>query len=94
MNERRVKIVRFDAALLVDVFNWWLDPPDFLALPVCEEIPSDAVVQSVNANWNSRSIDLLISHPSFPVVPSGAMPPQAPELITEFRHIAIKKTAQ
>ena len=44
MEARRVKILRMDANLLIDVLTWWRDPPHFLALPITEELPEDCEV--------------------------------------------------
>ena len=88
MKNQRVKIVRLDANLIVDVLNWWRNPPDFLALPVCEELPSDIEVLAVNANWAARAIEVIVSHPTFPVVESHVIPPVVPGIVTEFRHVS------
>ena len=82
---RRVKVVQLDANCIVDILNWWRSPPDFLALPTCEEIPEDVEVVSVYANWMSRTVEVMISHPSFPIVPEGMLPEVIPGLFTEFR---------
>ena len=90
-DQRRYKIVQLDMNLMVDMLNWWRNPPDWLALPICEEIPHDAKAISVDANWRTRSIEVLIGHESFEPVPDASAPPVVPGLISELRHVKTKE---
>lgn len=90
MKENRVKILSIDQHLMVDILNWWIKPAGVLKLPITESIPEDATVISVNANWSRRTIEALIKHPSFDVVPNGEMPPMIPDYVTEFKIIHFK----
>lgn len=85
----RVKITSLDCRLLVDVLNWFRNPIGWLALPIMPELPEDVRVVSIRANWECRTIDALVSHPSFDYVPPGTFPPRIPGLITEFRVVPI-----
>ena len=90
-NENRVKILRVDAKLIVDILNWWRNPPGFLTLPLMESIPEDSVVVSVHADWSRGTIEVLIQHHSFDIVPRGEMPPIVPDHATEFRIISFNE---
>lgn len=90
IKENRVKMLNIDQHLMVDILNWWIRPTGVLKLPITESIPEDAIVISVNANWSHRTIEALIKHPSFDVVPPGEMPPMIPDCVTEFKIIHFK----
>lgn len=72
--ENRVKIISFEEDFLVQVFNWWRDPPHWMALPVTDELPSDCHVVRVTACWERRCLEALVASKEFPVCPSGDIP--------------------
>lgn len=84
---RRVRILSISPKMMVDLMNWWIQPPDFLALPVTEEIPEGVRVVSVNSNWHTNCVELMIAHESFDVVPCGEQPPRVTSRVTEWRHV-------
>jgi len=43
-----------------------------------EVVPEDVDVISLNADWNSTSIMILVAHRTFDVVPPGTEPPIVP----------------
>jgi len=75
----RLKIVSCDLSLILAVFEWCRTREGFLALPVTDEIPADVEIVSVQGDWSTRSIRLMIRHPSFDVVPGGMIPPVVPD---------------
>lgn len=89
MRERRSKIAKLDPHLIIDILNLHLQMPKVLALPECAEIPDDAVVTSITADWFQRVILAEISHPSFEPVPDGEEPPRIPGLTESWRTIEL-----
>lgn len=85
--ERRVKILSLNERMLISVFNWWRDPPHFLALPVTDALPEDCVVIRVAVAWERRCIEALVASAHFPVCPDGEFPERIPGMITEFRAV-------
>mgnify|MGYP005610140499 CR=1 FL=1 len=75
MKTRRLKILRIDERVIIDVFNWRLRPMGYLNIPVCEAVPADAVVERIQTHFLSATIEALISHPSFDEVPDYEIPP-------------------
>ncbi len=73
---RRWKIVHCDPQLFLMLLNWCRNPMKIVGLPNPKNpIPYDCDVISVNACWERRSIDVIISHSSFDIVPAGARIP-------------------
>ena len=87
---RRIKILQVDPQLILEIINWCRNPPDWLVLPITEEIPEDAVVVSVSNNWANRTMEFQIHHPSFDFVPAGQVPPTIPNACHEWRRIDVK----
>ena len=83
----RVKIVGIDEHLLIDVFNWWRNPPGWLRLPVTDELPGDCEVLRVWTNYERRCIDLLIYSESFPVCPDMDIPERVSDDVAEVRAV-------
>ncbi len=74
MKDRRVMIVSVSAEVLL---NLLADPSaEYLQRVRFAGLPEGCEVQSVRGNWGCRTIDLLVSHPSFPEVPDGEYPPR------------------
>lgn len=86
--ERRVKIVSIDPQFIVDVFNWWRNPPHWLALPVNDALPKDCVVVSVSVSWERRCIEAMVASKEFPPCADGDLPERIPGMMTEFRSIS------
>lgn len=82
--ERRLKIVRVHPHLIVDLLNQARNPCKYLRVPTGEQIPDDAVVISVHADWSSGMIELMIADDSFEAVADGEKPPIA-GLISEWK---------
>lgn len=81
----KIKVVSIDAKMMAEVFNWWLNPPTFICLPVTEELPEGTIVVSVHTDWSRRTLDAIVFHPTFDEVPVGVQPPMVASLVTEFR---------
>lgn len=77
---RRLKIVSLDPHFLIDVLNWAAsgNMAEIIGVPVCQEIPADAEVLSVTANWSTRRIEAMVTHSTFAEVAEGAIPPIIP----------------
>ena len=73
--ERRFKIASFDQQLLVDLWNWHQWQPDYLALPITEELPEDCEVVQVQYNWPARTIEFMVCSEQFGPVAEGCIPP-------------------
>lgn len=84
--ERRFKIASFDQQFLVPLFNWHRWQPDFLALPITEELPEDCEVIQVNYNWACRTIEFMVCSEKFEPVEDGCIPPVVNEIF-EFKHL-------
>lgn len=72
LKERRFKIISLDRDFLIDVLNWWRNPPGWLRLPICDELPADCFVVSVGANWERCSIEAIVCSESFGPTMEGA----------------------
>jgi len=86
-DKRRIKIVRFDPNTLIQIFHWQRKPPHFIALPIRDDLPEDVEVISINAEWRSRTIEVMVWHPTFKIVKLGEMPPYIPDVYEEFRAV-------
>jgi hypothetical protein len=87
LEERRLKIISIDQRFLVDVLNWWRNPPHWMALPITDELPEDCVVVSVSLSWERRCLDAMVASREFPVCPEGGLPERIPGMMTEFRSV-------
>ena len=83
--ESRVKIVTLDQQLMIDTLNWWRTPRQAIALPIAPDIPEDAVVLHVSANWERRCLEALIASPQFDRVPDGELPQRLSGVVKQFR---------
>ena len=75
-NYRHLKIVSIDPDLILTILNTGNNPHEFVALPICPEIPEGTHVVAVKANWERRCIDAVIEHPSFPIPSPGETIPR------------------
>ena len=74
--ERRVRILRVEEHLIVDVLNFSTSGPGFaLGISCFDPLPRDVVIERVAHNFLFRAFDLIVSHPTFDVVPDGMEPP-------------------
>lgn len=67
---RKLKLFCVTRDLFKIVFNAGVNCT-FLYLPVTDEIPDGAVVESVHEDWTRDSWVLVVSHDSYPEVPEG-----------------------
>ena len=89
-DERRLKILSIDQRFLVDVLNWWRDPPHWMALPIMDELPEDCKVVSVSVSWERRCIEAIVASKEFERCEDGAMPERIPGMLSEFRSVPFK----
>lgn len=82
--ENRVRILKLSPEMLVDIWNS-LSPAGhmFLQLPVTEQLPEGTKVLCVNGNFETQTIDVIVTHESFSPVPFGERPPELPPM----RHV-------
>lgn len=83
MPERRACIFPLPVDYTVDLLNCngLLPPWEVLSLPVLRgPIPADAKVLDLCNNWECRTIDVRLEHPSFPVWEDGAICPRNNDL--------------
>jgi hypothetical protein len=86
-HKNRVKIISIDERFLIDVLNWWRNPPHYLALPITEEMPEDCEVLRVWVNHERRCIEALIYSRSFPECGVEMIPQRIPGTLTEMRRV-------
>ena len=85
-DERRFKIARFDHQFLFELFNWHRWQPEYLALPVTEELPEDCEVIQVHYNWAARAIEFMVCSEKFEPVAPGCEVPRVRELL-DWKHL-------
>lgn len=73
--QQRLKIIRMPQPLLLNVFNWWRNPPGYITIPVADELPEDAEVISVHENYAARAIDIIVRSDEFEVSAECALIP-------------------
>jgi len=91
--ERRLKILRVDPRYIVDLLNQATNPQRFMRIPAGEQIPEDVVVVSVNADWSSNTIELLLAHDTFEPVQLGLSAPVV-GLLKEWRQVDLLEVAK
>jgi hypothetical protein len=76
-DQNRLRILRVNPLLIVEILNWCRKPSlnRIIAIPTVGEIPEGCEVVSVAPEWSSRSLQIMLRHPSFDVVPPGAPVP-------------------
>lgn len=80
-DERRVRIVYVREDLIVSILNAGrAGGPGMIAVPDFPELPEGFVVERARHCWEHRAFALIVSHPSFDVVPDGAPVPDWPGL--------------
>lgn len=72
---RRVKLLYVPAGKIVELLNLYRTQPGYIQLPTGEELPDGYEVLEVYGETHRSCMALLIHHPSFPIVPPGAIPP-------------------
>lgn len=81
-NESRFKILKLDYRYILEVFNWWKNPPYCFQLPATD-LPSDCTVVEVSIDHSTRTFDLCLCSSEFPVVEAGfAIPAIYPDYAT------------
>lgn len=90
IGERRLKIVSIHRRFLIDVLNWWRNPPHYVALPITDELPEDCVVVSVEASWERDCIEAMVTSKEFPPCPEGEVLDRIPGMTTEFRVVSFQ----
>ena len=83
----RVKTLSIDERFLIDVFNWWRNPPAWIGIPVTDELPEDCEILRVWANHERRCIEALVYSSHFPICDDEAIPERIPGTLREVRAI-------
>jgi hypothetical protein len=91
--ERRLKILRVDPRYIVDLLNQAKLPTQFMQIPAGDRIPDDVVVISVNADWSSNTIELLLASEQFEQVLDGKVPPEI-GLLKEWKVVDLREVAK
>ncbi|KFO67847.1 hypothetical protein ER57_07910 [Smithella sp. SCADC] len=90
-SDRRFKIISFDQQFLVDLFNWWRNPPHLLALPITDELPADCEVVSVSVSWERGCVEAIVHSKEFrPGIPGEEIERLA-GWFTDLRTVKISK---
>jgi hypothetical protein len=90
-SDRRFKIISFDQQFLVDLFNWWRNPPHLLALPITDELPEDCEVVSVSVSWERGCVEAIVHSKEFrPQIP-GEQIERILGWFSELRTVKISK---
>src|SRR5688572_1918600 len=74
----RLRIVQVGMRMILDFFNpRLLSGGDAVAVRFSKDaqLPDGCEVGSINGNWGRRTIEAIVEHPSFDVVPDGCEPP-------------------
>jgi hypothetical protein len=90
--ERRLKILRVDPRYIVLLLNQAKLPVRFMQIPTGDKIPDDVVVISVNADWSSNTIELLLASDQFETVEDGQVPPEI-GLLKEWKVVDLREVA-
>ena len=88
-DENRIKILSIDQHFLIDVLNWWRDPPSWMALPITDELPADCYVVHVSVSWERRCVEAMVCSKEFPMLPEGQIPERIPGHISKFRKVEL-----
>lgn len=88
--DRRVKILSVSADLVKQFFFCQLELPQWVYL--CRsQLPPDARLVSVHANWASGAVEFMVRHPSFPPVPEGEVPPYLTDVPMAWERFELKE---
>ncbi len=91
--ERRFAIIEVDSRYIIDLLNFVSDPSDCLQVPIPVELPEDAVVVSVNACWEKRTIQLMVASREYEPLQMGLVPPVVNRLF-EYRTISMERMVE
>lgn len=77
IDRRRLKIIRASPMLIIDVLRWCNNPDTYatVGLPVTTSLPADCEIVSVFCDWRDRSLEIMVYHELFDVVPDGQRVP-------------------
>ena len=85
--ENRIKLLSINQHFLIDVLNWWRDPPAWMALPITDQLPADCYVVNVSVSWERRCVEAMVCSREFPVVPEGCALERIPGHVSKFRKV-------
>src|SRR5438034_7566105 len=85
----RLQIVSIRPETLLNFLNG--GQGDYLQLPVIAKLPEGYEVVSVNADWLSHTIKILVEHPSFPEVEPGKVPHDFGEGLVTLRSLRLQR---
>lgn len=88
--EKRFKILRLGQNLLIDILNLRHTLPEFLALPVTDQLPADCFVVSVSVSWHCRCIEAIVCSKEFPPCPEGEEPEVIPGVVSGSEMVRLR----
>jgi hypothetical protein len=89
--ERREKIVRLGCDTVIDILDVGANKqPGYLRLPILPQLPAGYSVVACTANFMTKTIDIMVSHPSFDIVAEGNPAPYFGEGIMEAEFVYVK----
>lgn len=84
---RRWKIASVDKGVLVEMFNWHANEPEWIALPVRDDLPDGCRVKYVAYNHERDCLDFVVEHESFDEIPNCMVLPRLDDAFTELRMV-------
>ena len=84
--ERRFKIVSINQQFMVDVLNWWRNPPHWMALPITDALPEDCEVVSMSVSFERQCLEAIVASKNFPPCLEGSVIERIPGFV-EFREV-------
>lgn len=73
--ERRERLYLLDERTFLYCLTAMAKWPEHVMLPVIQDLPDNAVVERIRFDFERRAFVAAVSHPTFDVVPPGALPP-------------------
>ena len=71
---KRSKLLCVSGEMIIDLLNFAITKNTAMCLPATIDIPAGSIVLAVNTSFMTRTIQILICHESFDLVPEGQMP--------------------
>lgn len=91
ISENRIRIYSIDAKSILWAFFSRKEKESVLPLPQVEPLPDGFKILRTQLNWETNSLDVLVEHPLFDVVPNGEAVPRAINMNTTWQVYSLKE---